>query len=322
MYRGIIISSGFHIAVVMMSILALPFVEKKPLDIPPLISVELIQIAEETNIPYAPKASKIIEKVKQENEKLLSEQAPPKKIKKDKKKEVKTDKKKNEISKVASKKSPIEEKKSEKLQKDKLNSVPMPEKEKQKIQPKEEKKQKPSKQVNDEIIKKIVETKKPLLDEKKVKQVSEFEKKEIIDLNTIAALIDKKKENLAEIIKNEDKISQSNDNTMDYSKLTLSEEDALKAQIFTCWSVPIGLPFSDDLLVRVKLQLKPDGTVDKLEMLDHIKMNTPGQEKFRTLADSVRRAIQLCNPLKVPTSGYERWKNMILNFDARDMLGG
>ena len=57
-------------------------------------------------------------------------------------------------------------------------------------------------------------------------------------------------------------------------------------------------------------------------MLDHAKMNTPGKEKFRTLADSVRRAIQLCNPLKVPTSGYERWKNMILNFDARDMLGG
>ena len=322
MYRGIIISSGFHVALVMMSILALPFVERKPLDIPPLISVELIQIAKETNIPYAPKASKIIEKLKQENQKLLSEQAPPKKIKKDKKKEAKTDKNKNEISKVASKKTPIEEKKTENLKKDKLNAVAMPEKEKQKIQPKKENKQKPSKEINDENIKKIVETKKPLLDDKKVKQVSEFEKKEIIDLNTIAALIDKKKENLAEIKKDQDKISQSTDNTMDYSKLSLSEEDALKAQIFTCWSVPIGLPFSEDLLVRVKLQLKPDGTIDKLEMLDHVKMNTPGQEKFRTLADSVRRAIQLCNPLKVPTSGYERWKNMILNFDARDMLGG
>jgi len=44
--------------------LALPFVAKKPLDIPPLISVELIQIAEKTNIPFAPKASKIIEKKK------------------------------------------------------------------------------------------------------------------------------------------------------------------------------------------------------------------------------------------------------------------
>ena len=187
---------------------------------------------------------------------------------------------------------------------------------------KEEKKQKPSKEINDENIKKIVKLKKPKIDDKKIKQVSEFEKEEILDINSIAALIDKKKENLAETNQIVDKITQSNDNNMNFSKLTLSEEDALKAQIFTCWSVPIGLPFSEDLLVRVKLNLKPDGTVEKLEMLDHAKMNTPGQEKFRTLADSVRRAIQLCNPLKVPTSGYERWKNMILNFDARDMLGG
>ena len=67
MYRGLLISSGFHVAIVMVSILALPFVAKKPLDIPPLISVELIQIAEKTNIPFAPKASKIIEKAKKEN---------------------------------------------------------------------------------------------------------------------------------------------------------------------------------------------------------------------------------------------------------------
>ena len=96
----------------------------------------------------------------------------------------------------------------------------------------------------------------------------------------------------------------------------------MKAQIFGCWSIPLGLPLSDDLLVRIKLQLKPDGSIDKMEMLDHIKMNTPGKEKFRTLADSVRRAIQLCNPLRVPTTGYERWKNMILNFNAREMLQG
>ena len=94
MYRGLIISSGFHAAIVLMSILALPFVAKKPIDIPPLISVELIQISEKTNIPFAPKASKIIEKAKKENKKLLSEQAPPKKVKKEKEKEIKTDKKK------------------------------------------------------------------------------------------------------------------------------------------------------------------------------------------------------------------------------------
>ena len=322
MYRGLIISSGFHFTIVAISIFALPFVAKKPLDIPPLVSVELIQIAEKTNIPYAPKASKIIEKIKNENKKLLSEQAPPKKVKKEEKKEVQLEKNKNEVSKIDSKKTPITELPKDKKKKDKLNAVPLPEKEKQKIQPKEEDKQKPSKEINDENIKKLLQTKKPLIDEKKVKQVSEYEKQEKLNINEIAALIDKKKENLALTNKELDKISQASDESMSYSKLTLSEEDALKAQIFTCWSVPIGLPFSEDLLVRVKLELKPDGSITKLEMLDNVKMNTPGQEKFRTLADSVRRAIQLCNPLKVPTSGYERWKNMILNFDARDMLGG
>ena len=56
-----------------------------------------------------------------------------------KKKEVQTDKKKNEISKVASKKTPTSENKIEKLKKEKLNAVPMPDEDKQKIQPKEEK---------------------------------------------------------------------------------------------------------------------------------------------------------------------------------------
>ena len=60
--------------------LSLPFLAKKPIDLPPIVSVELIQISEKTNIPFAPKAKKIIEKVKKkEKEKITSEQAPPKK---------------------------------------------------------------------------------------------------------------------------------------------------------------------------------------------------------------------------------------------------
>ena len=269
MIRSLLYSLTFHSIMILLTVLSLPFMLREPIELPPIVSVELIQISDKTNIPYAPKARKIIEETKKkEQERVVSEQAPP-----------------------AAK------------AKEKPDRIPLPN------DKKEEKKIVKKKQNPEEV--------KP-----EIRQSSEFEKKEVIDLNEIAALIDKKKENLAETKQEADKISQSDDNTMDYSKLTLSEEDALKAQIFTCWSVPIGLPFSEDLLVRVKLQLKPDGTIEKLEMLDHVKMNTPGKEKFRTLADSVRRAIQLCNPLKVPTSGYERWKNMILNFDARDMLGG
>ena len=84
MNRNIFISFGFHILLVLITAMSLPFLAKKPIDLPPIISVELIQITDKTNIPFAPKAKKIIEKVKEKEKKLVSEQAPPKAVKKDK----------------------------------------------------------------------------------------------------------------------------------------------------------------------------------------------------------------------------------------------
>ena len=81
MSRSIIISSVLHLILILITAMSLPFLAKKPLNLPPSVSVELIQISDKTNIPFAPKAKKIIEKVK-EKEKLVSEQAPPKKVKK------------------------------------------------------------------------------------------------------------------------------------------------------------------------------------------------------------------------------------------------
>ena len=85
MNRNIIISTGFHLIIIMIATLSLPFLLKTPIDLPPIISVELIQITDKTSIPFAPKAKKIIEKIKKEEaERVVSEQAPPKKIKKEK----------------------------------------------------------------------------------------------------------------------------------------------------------------------------------------------------------------------------------------------
>ena len=58
MYKSLILSSGFHLFIIFFAMITLPFVAKKPLDIPPIVSIELIQITDETNIPYAPKAKK------------------------------------------------------------------------------------------------------------------------------------------------------------------------------------------------------------------------------------------------------------------------
>ena len=68
------------------------------------------------------------------------------------------------------------------------------------------------------------------LDEE-IKQVSEFEKKELFDPNNIAALIDKSKEEFAETKEKTNKISQSQRKDLSNTGLTLNEEDALKAQI-------------------------------------------------------------------------------------------
>ncbi len=125
-----------------------------------------------------------------------------------------------------------------------------------------------------------------------------------------------------EILTNsKDKVEEKKENIITPS-LTLGEEDALKAQIFECWSIPLGLSYNENLLVRVRLKLRKDGTIIKAEILDHERLNMPGQAYYKVLAESALRAVKLCQPLKVPSTGYERWKELILNFDAREMLEG
>ena len=228
---------------------------REPIDLPPIVSVELIQITDKTNIPFAPKARKIIEETKKkEDERVVSDQAPP-----------------------AAK------------AKEKPDRIPLPNE-------KKEEKQIIKKKQNPEEIK------------PQVRQSS--------------ALIDKAKEEEAIKQKETNKITQSSQINSFASGLTLSQEDALRAQIFGCWSVPLGLPYDENLLVRIKLNLKKDGTIMKSEILDHQRMNMPGQKFYKVLAESALRAVRLCQPLKVPPTGYDKWKELQLNFNPTEMLKG
>ena len=269
MIRSLIYSITFHSVLVLLTILSLPFMLREPIDLPPIVSVELIQISDKTSIPYAPKTRKIIEETKKkEQERLVSEQAPP-----------------------AAK------------AKEKPDRIPLPNEMK-------EEKQIVKKKQNPEEVK------------PEIRQASEFEKKDIVDTNQIAALIDKAKEEEAVKQKKKDKITQSSQKNSFATGLTLSQEDALRAQIFGCWSVPLGLPYDEDLLVRIKLQLKKDGTIMRSEILDHQRMNRPGQKFYKVLAESALRAVRLCQPLKVPPTGYDKWKDLQLNFNPTEMLKG
>ncbi len=270
MNKSIFLSLVFHSAMIIITAISLPFMKRAPIDLPPILTVDLIQITDTTNIPFAAKAAKILEEIKKKEEKrVVSEQAPP----------------------------------SEK-KKEKPDRIPMPE------DLNKEKKQIVKKKQNPKEVK------------EQIRQASEFEKKELFDPNQIAALIDKSKTETAETLKKNDKLTQSDVKTSFATGLTLSQEDALKAQIFGCWSLPLGLPYQENLLVRIKLRLRPDGTVLRSEILDHARMNQPGQSFYRVLAESALRAVRICQPLRVPPTGYEKWKDLQLNFDANEMLKG
>ena len=165
----------FHSAMIVMTALSLPFMMRAPIDLPPILSVELIQITDKTSIPFAAKAAKTLEKIKkkEEEKRVVSEQAPP-----------------------AEKK------------KEKPDRIPLPE------DLNKEKKQIVKKKQNPEEVK------------EQIRQVSEFEKKELFDPNQIAALIDKSKEETAETLKKNKKLTQSSVKTSFANALTLTQEDA------------------------------------------------------------------------------------------------
>ena len=69
MTRSILLSIIFHSTMIVITALSLPFMMRAPIDLPPILSVELIQITDKTSIPFAAKAAKTLEKIKKKRKK-------------------------------------------------------------------------------------------------------------------------------------------------------------------------------------------------------------------------------------------------------------
>ena len=336
---GMLFSVIFHGSIFIATIFALPFVAKKPIELLPSISVELIQISEQMNIPYAPKAAKIIEKAKTENKKLLSEQAPPKEVEKEIKKQIKIDNQKDEIDLSKSKKVPVVEKKKEQVKLNSKEAIPLPDKKLEKIDTKQENKQQPAKETKeilvekekkkkiekevkkDPIIKEFVKKTKPIKKDDKARQVSEFETK-VIDVDEVAKLIAKNFQDIGEVKKKTKGITQSEDKSMKLTKLSVTTEYSIQMQFKDCWSPPIGMEYKkDDYIVTVKVDLEKSGNIKSREILERNRMGL--DSKYRIFAESVDRAVLMCNPLRnLPTKTYENWSTMILRFNPEGMMVG
>ncbi|MHB1219410.1 MAG: cell envelope integrity protein TolA [Alphaproteobacteria bacterium] len=96
--------------------------------------------------------------------------------------------------------------------------------------------------------------------------------------------------------------------------------DLVRQQIKQCWNVPAGAKDIQNMVVEIRMQLGPDGAVQRVEPRDPGRM---GSDPFyRTLAESAMRAVlnPRCNPLKLPSDSYDIWRDMTLTFNPKDLV--
>lgn len=130
-------------------------------------------------------------------------------------------------------------------------------------------------------------------------------------------------ESIAEALKKHDSSGkpQSQQVSRLDQRLSMSEVDALKRQIESCWNPPAGAPEAENLVVEVRLVINRDRTVQSAQIVDTSRMFR--EPFYRAAAESVIRAIKnpRCTPLELPQGKYDLWKETRLTFDPRELVG-
>lgn len=103
--------------------------------------------------------------------------------------------------------------------------------------------------------------------------------------------------------------------------MTANIADALKSQIYRCWSPPTGAPDARDLVVDYALRLNQDGTVASLQLTPGTQVVAASNAYTRAAAEAASRAIYQCQPYRLPLDRYNVWREINpLRFDPRQMM--
>ncbi len=276
MRRAGLLSAGFHLLILLLSVFGLPIFNRELALPPEALPVELAPISELTNIPQKPQKR---EEPKEEPKEVPKPPPPPEP-------------------------QPAPEPEAE--------PVPPPPDEKPKAEVKPEPPKPPERVVK--------------VDGPKPKKKPKKKPEEKFDVSRIAALLDKK-ENTPKPDEENLELTEQPPTPVKPSlsdQMTLSEIDSIRVQIEQCWIVPSGARYAENLVVRIRIFLQADGSLARPpEIVDSSRMSMPGEENYRTAAESALRAIHKCEPFQnLPPDKYENWREIELNFDPRNMLGG
>ncbi len=100
--------------------------------------------------------------------------------------------------------------------------------------------------------------------------------------------------------------------------VSMTDKDFVAAWFRRCWNFDPGARDASTLIVKVHVLLNSDGSVVRADIVDDPRYTSDGY--FRSAADSARRAVYTCSPIKLPPGKYDALKDLVLNFDPRDSV--
>lgn len=107
-------------------------------------------------------------------------------------------------------------------------------------------------------------------------------------------------------------------------KVTMTELDAMRriviSQVAPCWNVNPGSKGAENLAVIIRMQMNPDGSVQSASVENQSRYYT--DSFFQSAADAAKRAVlnPKCNPIKLPPDKYQVWREILINFDPKELL--
>lgn len=106
--------------------------------------------------------------------------------------------------------------------------------------------------------------------------------------------------------------------------VTQSDRDYIIQQIIRNWNVDCGKKDADKIVVKIEANYNTDGTLKgRPQIVDQAKLLLPGQEAWAAAAQAALRAVFQTQPLKFPPGDISRWNEpFAMTFDGRIFCGG
>jgi TolA protein len=342
MKKALIVSVCLHIFIFLIMYLGVPNPFRRVIKDEGFIVVDFATLSDKTTAPIIspdvpeekPDLTKPLEKEQDEPKPEEPKKDPLEEVV-EQKAATKTDAeevKKEEPKKQDDKKDEVLEKKEEKPSKDadalNINKEKIKEKNK-KEDKKEDKKQKEEKPKKEDDKKD-----KDKKEADKAKKKQEGEKKAVLDLDnkdkkhvkSDKKSDKKKKQSLDDLLKDDKpkkggKKSKTGAQAEEVSDaFTASEIAILRSHIAKCWNVHAGAKGAKDHVVDIEIHISEDGTVKKADIVDKERMKA--DPFYRVAAETAQRSLldPECNPLPIPDSDYQKWKEITFRFDPKDMF--